>query len=198
MTVLANFLILAGLRSSHSIAVYIRSIFTAICGLLNSGWRPEHGCNELGEAVIRVCLRGVLTPWCFVLFVGFRGDVPRLLDLCVAYVMNSARDRKDSPEGCPVRIVLKASRKYPKLSEWKVSFLRASTHFFVIPDIRLIIPSMPGCGTLISRCRALTHLREPFHVEEMVLAVGSEHHKLLVIESLGRQAGIAPKIGINK
>jgi len=108
---------LAGLRSLHSIAVYILSTFTAICVRLNSAESPELGCNGLGEAVIRVCLRGVPTSFCFVLLVGLRGDVSRRFDLCVENVMNKARDRKDSPEGCIVRTVLKASRKYSKLSE---------------------------------------------------------------------------------
>jgi len=117
VTVLANFLILAGFRSSHSIAVYISSTFTAICVRLISAKRQELGCDRLREAVIRVCLRGLTTSFRFVLAVGLKGDISRLFDLCVAYVMNSARDRKDSPEGCTVRTVLKASRKYSKLSE---------------------------------------------------------------------------------
>lgn len=117
VTVLANFLILAGFRSSHSIAVYISSTFTAICVRLISSKRRELGCRELGEAFIIVCLRELTASFRFVLAVGLKGDVSRLFDLCVAYVMNSAKDRKDSPEGCTVSTVLKASRKYSKLSE---------------------------------------------------------------------------------
>ncbi len=174
VTVLANFLILAGLRPSHSIAVYVSSTFTAICVRLIPSKRQELGRSELGEAFIRVCLRELTATFRFVLAVGFKGDVSRFFDLCVAYVMNSAKDRRDSPEGCTVRIVLKASRKYSKLSERKTSLLRASTHFFVIPALRSTTSSRGDCG-------ALTHLREPFRVKEMVLAVSSKHHKLLVI-----------------
>lgn len=117
MTVLANFLMFAGFRSSHSIAVYISSTFTAICARLNSSKRRELGCSELGEALINVCLREVTASFRFVPAVAFKGDVSWFFDLCVAYVMKSAKDRKDSLEGCTVRMVLKASRKYSKLSQ---------------------------------------------------------------------------------
>ena len=117
VTVLANFLILAVSRSSQSIALYICSIFTAICVRLNSENRLVLGFNGLGKVVVRVCLRGVPKSFSFIPLVGLRGELPRCFGLCVAYVMNSARDRKESAEGCTVRIVLNASTKYSNVSE---------------------------------------------------------------------------------
>lgn len=53
--------------------------------------------------------------------------------LWIPYVRYSAKARKDSAERFGVRIDLKASIKYPKVSAVNVSIFKTSSHFFTIP-----------------------------------------------------------------
>lgn len=89
----------------------------AICVRVSSSETLDLWCKGLGEAVTSVCLRGVPASLYLMLFVGLRGEAFRVTGLCIAYVMNSAKDRKDSLAGCAVRTVLNASRNRSNVSE---------------------------------------------------------------------------------
>ena len=89
--------------------------------------------KELGDAVNGVCTGEEPPDLSFKLFVVRSEDDVFCLGLCIAYVMYRAKARKDSAEGCIVRIDLKAPIKYWSVSGINVSPLSASSHFLTMP-----------------------------------------------------------------
>ena len=67
--------------------------------------------------------------------------------LWIAYVMYKAKARKDSAEGCIVRIDLNAPIKYWSVSGVKGSPLSASSHFLTMPRSRQQCKCHGGVGS---------------------------------------------------
>ena len=97
---------------SQSMSTYISKTLSATCNWGSSADSCLSLDEGLGDAVSGVCAGDEFSDLNFRLLVGKSEVDDFRFGLWIAYVMYRAKARKDSAEGCIVRIDLKAPRKY--------------------------------------------------------------------------------------